>query len=127
MAYGASVDAAGDPSQALADTAERHETAKDGAYMNKVRWKRDFYGENHDQLPKVKCKYDPDGNLFVWSVAGSDMWNYDLHSGLLCRVEQVPQRVSNCDAGRAISPKSSIDDIFRCIFNIYCLSSQFVL
>ncbi|KAJ5677101.1 FAD linked oxidase N-terminal [Penicillium maclennaniae] len=102
MAYGVSVDTAGDPSQALADAAEWDETAREsvlrdwafnsGAYMNKGNpfsstWKRDFYGESYDQLLEVKCKYGPARNLFLWSVVGSDMGNHDLHSGLLCRVE----------------------------------------
>lgn len=102
MAYGASVNAAGDPSQSLAAAAEWYETAKEpiwrdwapnsGAYMNEGNpftstWKRDFYGENYDRLLEVKHKYDPTEILFVWSGVGSDMWNYDLHSGLLCRVE----------------------------------------
>lgn len=102
MAYGASVNATGDPSQSLAAGAYWYETVKEpvwrnwapnsGAYMNEGNpfsstWKRDFYGDNYDRLLDVKHKYDPTESLFVWSGIGSDMWNYDLHSGLLCRLD----------------------------------------
>ncbi|KAJ5314198.1 NADH-ubiquinone oxidoreductase 20.8 kDa subunit [Penicillium atrosanguineum] len=102
MAYGASVNATGDPRQALAAGAQWYETVKEpvwrnwapssGAYMNEGNpftstWKHDFYGENYDRLLETKLKYDPIGSIFVWSGIGSDMWNYDLHSGLLCRVD----------------------------------------
>lgn len=107
MAYCASVNASGDPSESLAAGAGWYETVKEpvwrdwapnsGAYMNEGNpfsstWKRDFYGENYDRLLEIKLKYDPAESLFVWSGVGSDMWKYDLHSGLLCRVGQCPER-----------------------------------
>lgn len=63
-----------------------------GAYMNEANcfnshWKHDFYGVYYDELLDVKRKYDPTGSLYVISGVGSDEWEYDLHSGLLCRVD----------------------------------------
>jgi hypothetical protein len=101
MAYGASINATGDPSESLREGAEWYETVKEpiwrewapdsGAYMNEGNpfsstWKNDFYGENYDRLLEIKRKYDPSESLFIWSGLGSDDWNYDLRSGLLCRV-----------------------------------------
>jgi FAD/FMN-containing dehydrogenase len=100
MIYGASVNATGDPSESLAAAIKWQEEAIEpvlrnwapntGAYMNEGNafsstWKRDFYGDNYDRLLEIKRKYDPSESLFVWSGVGSDMWNYDLKSGLLCR------------------------------------------
>lgn len=50
-------------------------------------WKRDFYADNYDRLLEIKQKYDPTESLFVYSGVGSDRWEYDLHSGLLCQVD----------------------------------------
>jgi FAD/FMN-containing dehydrogenase len=101
MAYSVSVNATGDPSQSLKAGAEWLNTAlepvwqkwapESGSYMNEgnpfsANWKHDFYGDNYDRLLEIKRKYDPQGSLFVWSGVGSDEWNYDLNSGLLCRV-----------------------------------------
>ncbi|RMJ21281.1 Berberine and berberine like protein [Aspergillus sp. HF37] len=101
MAYGASVNGIGDPSKALAAAARWHETVTEpvwrnwapgtGAYMNEGNafsstWKHDFYGENYDRLLEIKRKYDPTESLFVWSGVRSDMWEYELNTGLLCRV-----------------------------------------
>ncbi|PKX90057.1 putative isoamyl alcohol oxidase [Aspergillus novofumigatus IBT 16806] len=100
MVYGASIDDTADPSKALATVAEWHESTIEpvwrrwapdtGSYMNEGNafsrtWKKDFYGENYDKLLAVKRTYDPSESLFVWSGVGSDMWEYDLRSGLLCR------------------------------------------
>lgn len=46
--------------------------------------KYNFYGDNYERLLEIKRKYDPSESLFIWSGLGSDMWNYDLKSGLLC-------------------------------------------
>ncbi|CAG8903246.1 unnamed protein product [Penicillium egyptiacum] len=101
MAYGVSVNATGDPSQSLKAGADWLNAAlepvwqkwapESGSYMNEgnpfsSNWKHDFYGDNYDRLLEIKHKYDPQGSLFVWSGVGSDEWNYDLNSGLLCRV-----------------------------------------
>lgn len=100
MTYGASINATADPSESLKSGAEYYETVKEpvwrkwapntGAYMNEgnpfsTTWKRDFYGDNYNKLLAIKRKYDPSESLFIWSGLGSDMWNYDLKSGLLCR------------------------------------------
>ncbi|OQD85296.1 hypothetical protein PENANT_c010G02533 [Penicillium antarcticum] len=101
MAYGASVDATGDPNQSMRDVASWLDSTcepvwkkwapESGSYMNEgnpfaSNWKHDFYGENYNRLLEIKHKYDPTGSLFVWSGVGSDEWSHDLHSGLLCRV-----------------------------------------
>lgn len=101
MAYGASVNGTDNPGKALAAAARWHETTTEpvwrnwapatGAYMNEGNaftstWKPDFYGENYDRLLEIKRKYDPTESLFVWSGVGSDLWDYVLKSGLLCRV-----------------------------------------
>ncbi|CAI7633840.1 unnamed protein product [Penicillium pancosmium] len=67
-------------------------TSDASSYMNEGNpfsstWKEDFYGENYERLLPIKQKFDPSESLFVWSGVGSDLWNYDLNSGLLCRVE----------------------------------------
>ncbi|KAK4870781.1 hypothetical protein LT330_000018 [Penicillium expansum] len=100
MTYGALINATGDPSESLKSGAEYYETVKESvwrkwapntdAYMNEgnpfsTTWKQDFYGENYDKLLEIKRKYDPSESLFIWSGLGSDMWNYDLRSGFLCR------------------------------------------
>jgi hypothetical protein len=97
----ASIDATGDPRQSLEAGAKWYEDFKEpvwrnwasntGSYMNEgnpfsSRWKDDFYGENYEKLLGIKRKYEPSESLFVWSGVGSDLWNYDLKSGLLCRV-----------------------------------------
>ncbi|CAG8009588.1 unnamed protein product [Penicillium salamii] len=101
MAYSASIDAIGDPSRSLKSGADWINSAQEsawknwapqsGSYMNEgnpfsINWKHDFYGANYERLLKVKRKYDPSGSLFVWSGVGSNEWDYNLNSGLLCRV-----------------------------------------
>lgn len=86
MAYGASVNATGDPGETLAAAARWHELVTEpvwrnwapdtGAYMNEGNaftstWKHDFYGENHDRLLEIKRRYDPSESMFVWSGVGS--------------------------------------------------------
>ncbi|KAL5334207.1 hypothetical protein BJX70DRAFT_405580 [Aspergillus crustosus] len=104
MTYGAPVNTTADASEALAIGAEWYETNIEpvwrnwvpggGSYANEgnvfnSNWKEDFYGENYDRLVEIKRKYDPTGSLFVWGGVESDLWDYDLHSGLLCRVAVV--------------------------------------
>lgn len=101
MAYSASIDSSGDPSQELKAGSDwineaqepvwKNWAPRSGSYMNEgnpfnVNWKHDFYGENYERLFDIKRKYDPSGSLFVWSGVGSDEWDYNLNSGLLCRV-----------------------------------------
>jgi FAD/FMN-containing dehydrogenase len=101
MVYSTSIDATGDPDQSLKDGADWINSVQEviwekwapqsGSYMNEgnpfsKNWKHDFYGANYDRLLGIKHKYDPSGSLFVWSGVGSDEWNYNLNSGLLCRV-----------------------------------------
>jgi FAD/FMN-containing dehydrogenase len=98
---GASVNATGNPSESLKAGADYYEAVKEplwakwapnsGSYMNEGNplcraWKKDFYGENYGKLLSIKRKYDPSESLFVWSGVGSDLWNNDLQTGLLCRV-----------------------------------------
>ncbi|KAJ5664885.1 FAD linked oxidase N-terminal [Penicillium maclennaniae] len=100
MTYGPTINATSDPSEALKSGAEWYEAVKEpvwrewapntGAYMNEgnpfsTTWKRDFYGDNYEKLLEIKRKYDPSESLYTWGGLGSDMWNYDLRSGLLCR------------------------------------------
>ena len=104
MVYSASIDATSDPSQALKGGADWINSVQEpvwekwapesGSYMNEgnpfsKNWKHDFYGGSYDRLLDIKRKYDPSGSLFVWSGVGSDEWNYNLNSGLLCRVSHV--------------------------------------
>jgi FAD/FMN-containing dehydrogenase len=99
---GASINATSDASESLSAAASWYEAYKEpvwrnwapdtGSYMNEGNpfsstWKEDFYGENYERLLAIKQKFDPSESLFVWSGVGSDLWNYDLNSGLLCRVE----------------------------------------
>lgn len=62
-----------------------------GAYMNEAnpynsQWQKDFYGSSYAGLLDVKKKYDPTESLFVLTGVGSDGWEYDLQTGMLCRV-----------------------------------------
>lgn len=101
MSYGASFNTTEDPGRALAEQVSWVENNKEpvwrnwapesGSYMNEGNvfsstWKQDFYGANYERLLDIKRKFDPTGSLFVWGGVGSDMWNYDLNSGLLCHV-----------------------------------------
>ncbi|KAL4874575.1 hypothetical protein BJY04DRAFT_203570 [Aspergillus karnatakaensis] len=100
MTYGAPVNATADAFEALTTGIEWYEKNIEpvwrnwapggGSYANEGNvfsstWKEDFYGENYGRLVKVKRKYDPTESLFVWGGIESDTWDYDLHSGLLCR------------------------------------------
>lgn len=102
MAWGASINYTVEPSKALTSAAEWYEKFKEsvwrkwapesGAYMNAGNgfsgtWKHDFYGKNYGRLWEIKQKYDPKESLWVYSGVGSDRWDYDLHSGLLCRAD----------------------------------------
>ncbi|KAL3471064.1 hypothetical protein BJX99DRAFT_267057 [Aspergillus californicus] len=100
MTYGAPVNSTGDPATELAAGTEWYEANIEpvwrnwapggGSYANEGNvfsstWKEDFYGENYGRLLEVKREYDPAESLFVLGGVGSDMWEYDLWSGLLCR------------------------------------------
>ncbi|KAL4747005.1 hypothetical protein BDW72DRAFT_197163 [Aspergillus terricola var. indicus] len=100
MTYDAPVNATIDAAEALATGTEWYEMNIEpvwrnwapggGSYANEGNvfsstWKEDFYGENYDRLVEIKRKYDPTESLFVWGGIESDTWDYDLHSGLLCR------------------------------------------
>ena len=102
LSFGAPMEATGVPSVELkkaGEWAEEHPEAvwrewapETGAYMNEANcfnshWKHDFYGVYYDELLAVKRKYDPTESLYVISGVGSDEWEYDLDSGLLCRVD----------------------------------------
>ncbi|KAJ5697725.1 hypothetical protein N7488_011409 [Penicillium malachiteum] len=99
MSFGASYNSTLEPSEGIADQADwieqnlepvwRNWAPDSGSYMNEGNvfsstWKQDFYGVNYDRLLDIKNKYDPSGTLFVWAGVGSDMWNYDMQTGLLC-------------------------------------------
>jgi hypothetical protein len=100
MAYGVSLNETIAPSKSLAEGVDWIESVQEpvwrdwapkmGAYMNEgnvfsSNWKLDFYGRNYDRLAEIKEKYDPSDSLFAWAGIGSDMWRYDLQTGLLCR------------------------------------------
>lgn len=103
MVTGVNIDTdASSPQDALSDAATWaednkeavwHEWAPDaGAYINEANpftrdFQRVFYGDNYDRLLEIKEKYDPTASLYVLSGVGSDAWDYDLNSGLLCRVD----------------------------------------
>ncbi|KAL5591816.1 hypothetical protein FOVSG1_010705 [Fusarium oxysporum f. sp. vasinfectum] len=60
-----------------------------GSYINEANpfngnFKEDFYGASYDRLVEIKQKYDPTDSLYVLSGVGSDKWQYDLNSGMLC-------------------------------------------
>ncbi|KAL4972288.1 hypothetical protein BDW66DRAFT_154851 [Aspergillus desertorum] len=106
MTYGAPVNASADASMALKNEVDWYEKhiepvwrewtgVNGGSYANQGNvfsstWKEDFYGprnsEIYERLLKIKRKYDPRESLFVWGGVGGDEWDYDLHTGLLCRV-----------------------------------------
>ncbi|KAL4736880.1 hypothetical protein BDV11DRAFT_217021 [Aspergillus similis] len=105
MTYGAPVNATADAKTALETGTDWYEehiepvwrewTGEDGgSYANEGNvfsstWKEDFYGPRrsgiYERLLVVKKKYDPGGSSFVWGGVGSDDWEYNLHTGLLCR------------------------------------------
>ncbi|WAO86056.1 FAD-binding PCMH-type domain-containing protein [Fusarium falciforme] len=62
-----------------------------GAYINEANpfarnFQQDFYGGNCERLVQIKEKYDPTASLYALSGIGSHDWDYNLDSGLLCRV-----------------------------------------
>lgn len=105
MTYGAPVNNSADAKAALETGAGWYEghiepvwrewTGEEGgSYANEGNvfsstWKEDFYGPRdsgiYEKLLGIKKKYDPKGSLFVWGGVGSDEWEYDLHTGLLCQ------------------------------------------
>ncbi|KAL2825244.1 hypothetical protein BJY01DRAFT_256309 [Aspergillus pseudoustus] len=101
MTYGAPINASADASEALDTGVQWYEENVEpvwrawagpggGSYANEGNvfsstWKEDFYGENYGRLLDVKQRYDPGDSFFSWGGVGSDEWEYDLHSGLLCR------------------------------------------
>lgn len=102
MVTGVHIDtSASSPKDALSDAAEWAEVNKEavwrewapdtGAYINEANpftrdFQRVFYGGNYGRLLEIKEKYDPTASLYVLSGVGSDAWDYNLNSGLLCRV-----------------------------------------
>jgi FAD/FMN-containing dehydrogenase len=61
-----------------------------GAYMSEAdfknpKWKEEFYGENWDELSKIKEKWDPQGLFYATTAVGSEKWEADAE-GRLCRV-----------------------------------------
>ncbi|KAL4759434.1 putative isoamyl alcohol oxidase [Aspergillus foveolatus] len=105
MTYGAPVNDSADAKAALETGAGWYEghiepvwrewTGEEGgSYANEGNvfsstWKEDFYGPRdsgiYEKLLGIKKKYDPKGSLFVWGGVGSDEWEYNLHTGLLCQ------------------------------------------
>ncbi|CBF80472.1 hypothetical protein AN8405.2 [Aspergillus nidulans FGSC A4] len=105
MTYGAPVNDSADAKAALETGAVWYEghiepvwrkwTGEEGgSYANEGNvfsstWKEDFYGPRdsgiYEKLLGIKKTYDPKGSLFVWGGVGSDEWEYDLHTGLLCQ------------------------------------------
>ncbi|KAF3012671.1 hypothetical protein E8E14_011563 [Neopestalotiopsis sp. 37M] len=76
------------------ETAWREWAPTAGAYINEANpysssFKKDFYGENYEQLVQLKQKYDPTNTLYALSGIGSDEWDYNLTTGKLCRVAAV--------------------------------------
>ncbi|KAH8879714.1 FAD binding domain protein [Thozetella sp. PMI_491] len=100
MVTGINIDLTKAPQDALAEAAAWAEENKEsvwrmwtpetGAYINEANgfdknFKADFYGANYDRLLALKNKYDPNGSLYVLSGVGSDLWDYNLTTGRLCR------------------------------------------
>jgi FAD/FMN-containing dehydrogenase len=61
-----------------------------GAYMSEAdfknpKWKEEFYGENWDELSKIKEKWDPQGLFYATTAVGSEKWEADAE-GRLCTV-----------------------------------------
>ena len=42
-------------------------------YVPSLDWKDDFWGENYEDLLKIKIKYDPDNLFYCYHCVGSDM------------------------------------------------------
>ncbi|KAJ4003936.1 hypothetical protein NW752_010972 [Fusarium irregulare] len=100
MSYGAKFNQSLVPQDMLKDTSDRLEEGAEslwrewapetGSYMNEgnpfnSNFKKDFYGSYYHQLLKVKNKYDQSNSLWVLSGVGSDLWDYNLNSGRLCK------------------------------------------
>ena len=103
MAYGGSVNTTMHPAEAIEAAARWYENTLEpvwrnwapdtGAYMNEGNplsstWKRDFYGKNYQRLMDIKLRYDPSESLYIRSGIRSDVWQYDMQSGLLCCIEE---------------------------------------
>lgn len=102
LSFGTRLNATGVPSIELKKAGQwaennteaiwRNWAPKTGAYMNEANcfnshWKHDFYGEYYDRLLAIKKKYDPSECWYVLNGIRSDLWNYDLDTGLLCWVD----------------------------------------
>ena len=62
-----------------------------GGYMNEATfddpdWKADYFGENYDELLKIKRHYDPNFVLWQHTSVGADVYWEVAGDGRLCRV-----------------------------------------
>ena len=62
-----------------------------GAYMNEATydnpdWKADYFGENYNELLKIKRKYDPNFALWQHTSVGADVYWEVANDGRLCLV-----------------------------------------
>ena len=68
----------------------RDATPGGASYLNEgdVRlssdWRAEYFGENYDELRRIKDKWDPDGVFYVFKGVGSEAWTVD-ESGRMCR------------------------------------------
>ncbi|ETS80423.1 hypothetical protein PFICI_07952 [Pestalotiopsis fici W106-1] len=63
-----------------------------GAYVNEATfdnpdWKIDYFGENYDELLRIKQKYDPEFSLWQHTAVGADVYWKPSDGGRLCRVQ----------------------------------------
>ncbi|CAI6331748.1 unnamed protein product [Periconia digitata] len=64
-------------------------TPGSGAYMNEAdfhqkNWQSTFFGQNYDELVRIKKRYDPLNVFYVLKGVGSEEWDVDT-DGRMCR------------------------------------------
>ena len=59
------------------------------ATFDDVDWKLDYFGDNYDELLKIKKKYDRDFVLWQHTSVGADAYWEVAEDGRLCRTGSV--------------------------------------
>ncbi|KAK4183675.1 hypothetical protein QBC35DRAFT_90902 [Podospora australis] len=64
-------------------------TPGSGAYMNEAdfqqpRFQKEFFGDNYNELLKIKRKYDPDNFFYAKNAVGSEAWTV-RNDGRMCK------------------------------------------